>query len=418
MADYIQADVWMAQVRAFLVTRNGYQMVMVKEAKDEIWLLNPNHPVYPVVRITKRSVDEDYFLKDRNNQIHNAVLGIFKLNGKRLELHCVNEPLASQTDRNDIANVYPLCNLPDFVNSCYPGLDGVVHNEERIAEAIVKLDKELEIFRIEEYRRQRKKRADMAKENRKFPVVSAIVMGICVAVFIVECLLSKSLEIDIPTIVLTGGYYKAFLVGLNEWWRFLTAGFVHGSIFHLISNMMALFYTGRIVEKVYGKLDFFYILIGSVLVGNLFVFVGDGNIVACGLSGGLYGVMGATFVLYAQSGLLQQKSVRSQIWSIVFINMMISMMPDVSWLAHLGGLIAGVFLSMILSKEEKMKPWRKHCLIALLALCAALGYLIPQRMKLDEIYAGTDMQVQSLARKAGMGWYAEHVNHIYTYYEK
>src|SRR6187200_1141741 len=58
------------------------------------------------------------------------------------------------------------------------------------------------------------------------------------------------------------------LVADGEWWRLLTAGFLHGGLFHLLLNMYALYFLGRMLEPALGHVRFGAIYFAALLAGS------------------------------------------------------------------------------------------------------------------------------------------------------
>ena len=138
----------------------------------------------------------------------------------------------------------------------------------------------------------------------------------------------------------------------------------------------------------------------------MFVFVGQGNGVVVGSSGGLYGLMGALVVYTFESGMINQPAVRSQFIRILLINLMISLLPSVSLLGHLGGFVAGVLLAIIFSTSKKWGAIRAHTKIAFIGL---LGVLVMMGFVDDNhrpYYIITDERVIRYARDMNLDWYA------------
>lgn len=417
MANITQEEVWMMQYATFFVTRMGYRTVAVQQAKDEIWIVHPKHAEYPVIRLCRQAIGDDYFDRDRIALIHRAILDLFKREGRRLELHAIAEAEAELTEDEQAVqmHVFPQVKFPQSLIGMYPGIEQVCHASQHINEDFIRLSQELETFQIREMKRRQSMQSLLKKEKR--PIVTLVVAAICIVVFLIGSLMLLKESDSIAISIMCGAYYKAFVLGLHEYWRFLSAGFVHFDIFHLLMNMISLYYMGPLCEKVYGKGRYLTILLVSIVMGNLFTFIGDGNVVAGGLSGGLYGLMAAVLVYFLQMGYFQQKPIRNQFLYMLFMNLLISLMPGISFLGHAGGFVAGAFLAVLCTKKESWKHWRNSFAGAFLVLCIAIGYMLPQSATLDEVYGGTDQAVIRLARAIGLDGYADHVTTIFSYYE-
>ena len=413
--NYSQQDIWMLQMAEFFVTRYNYTTIAVQQAKDEIWLVNPKQVVYPVIRLTKQEIDNEFFDTERITQIHRAVLDMFKREGKRLDMHVV-----SSTEVQKEENVVKVCIQPGWMPeaelaSMFPGIGGVCHISENPKLEYVHISKNIEQFQVEMFKQERKKQ--LAK-HKKTPYVTIVVGIICIAIYGLSMMLGNLSDDTVAISIMLGSYYKAFVVGLNEWFRLLTAGFVHVDFFHLIMNLMALHYLGNLCEQIYGHVKYGVILLGSIIMGSLFIFIGDGNGVTLGLSGGLYGLMGAMLVYFWSNGMLKQPLIRRQFINMLTVNLLISFMPGISLLGQLGGFVGGLFLAMLMMPIKKWESMQKHFKISFLLLCIALGVLVYNTRQLNNVYYITDLKVAELAEAVHMDGYANRVvNTMYNFYK-
>ncbi len=414
--NYSQQDIWMLQMAEFFVTRYNYTTVAVQQAKEEIWLVNPTQVVYPVIRLSKKEIDNEFFDEERITQIHRAILDMLKREGKRLDIHVVASMEIQKGESVDKVCLQPGW-IPDGeLMSMFPGIGGVVHISDNPKLEYAHISKNIEQFQMEMFKQERKKQ--LAK-HQKNPYVTIAVGVLCIFIYGLSFLLGNLSEDAVAISIMLGSYYKAFVVGLNEWYRLLTAGFVHIDFFHLLMNLMALHYLGNLCEQIYGHVKYASILVLSIIMGSLFVFIGDGNGVTLGLSGGLYGLMGAMLVYFWSSGMLKQPLVRRQFINMLTVNLLISFMPGISLLGHLGGFIGGLFVAMLVMPIKKCESMQKHFRIAFLLLCVALGVLTYNMRQLNDEFYGTDLKVAEIASKLEMNGYAKRISEkMYDFYQK
>jgi hypothetical protein len=82
--------------------------------------------------------------------------------------------------------------------------------------------------------------------------------------------------------------------------------------------------------------------------------------------------MGALFVYTFETGMIKQPNVRSQFIRILTVNIIISLMPGISLLGHLGGFVGGVLLGVIFTRNDAWSMLRKNTIVATLGLLLAL----------------------------------------------
>jgi membrane associated rhomboid family serine protease len=142
------------------------------------------------------------------------------------------------------------------------------------------------------------------------------------------------------------------LVTSGEWWRLITAGFLHGSILHLIFNVYILWVIGSQLESIVRNIKFIIIYFVSLLGGSLasYLFSPFGSY-SIGASGAIFGLMGAMLVVGRKRNLDI-----SQITTLVAINVVIGfVLSGIDWRAHLGGLAAGAVITWVLINATSLK---------------------------------------------------------------
>jgi rhomboid protease GluP len=149
------------------------------------------------------------------------------------------------------------------------------------------------------------------------------------------------------------------LVSGGQWWRLLTAMFVHGDIFHLGFNLYFLWAVGRMCEQIFGRAAYTAVYLGSGLLANLVAVAWRPDAITVGASAALFGVFGA-FLAFAlrRRDMLSEEFVRSIRFNAVLLigmNVVIGLVvPEISIVGHIAGLLAGFALGyLILALAEK-----------------------------------------------------------------
>lgn len=161
----------------------------------------------------------------------------------------------------------------------------------------------------------------------------------------------------------------------GQWYRLLSALFVHFSITHILVNMISL-WTLTVVETLVGSNVLLVIYLLSGLVGNVLslYFIGP-FVVSAGASGAIFGLFGS---MLAMSFLrILPPVVRNQLLIILAINVVLDITNhNIDWLAHLGGMIAGTLLTLIYTRVFR-RPfvWKivAWILVAVTALCLLIA---------------------------------------------
>ena len=141
-------------------------------------------------------------------------------------------------------------------------------------------------------------------------------------------------------------------VANGKWWLLIMAGFLHGSIIHLLFNVYILWVIGSQLESIVGNFKFVIIYFVSLLGGSLasYWFSPFGTY-SIGASGAIFGLMGAMLV----AGRKRNLDI-SQITTLVVINVVIGfVLSGIDWRAHLGGLAAGALITWFLLNATSLK---------------------------------------------------------------
>lgn len=135
-----------------------------------------------------------------------------------------------------------------------------------------------------------------------------------------------------------------FLVDDGEWWRLLSSAFLHFGLFHLAMNMLALLVLGTDLEHYLGPARFLGLFLVAALCGGAAVALFANPLSqTVGASGGVFGLLGAAVVVIRH----RHGDLRPLI-SVLVLNAIISFLPGISLLGHLGGLIGGALAALVL----------------------------------------------------------------------
>lgn len=178
---------------------------------------------------------------------------------------------------------------------------------------------------------------------------------------------------NIDTLVQFGAKYNPAIIS-GEWWRIISSMFLHIGLIHLLMNMLALYYLGMAVERIFGSRRFFIIYFLAGIGGGLTSFAFNISISA-GASGALFGLFGALLFFGSVYKQLFAQTMGKNIIVILVINLFIGfLVPQIDMGAHLGGLIAGYLAACIV-----FVPNKRNVLVQVLGsivYIAALLFLI------------------------------------------
>jgi membrane associated rhomboid family serine protease len=157
-------------------------------------------------------------------------------------------------------------------------------------------------------------------------------------------------------------------VAAGDWWRLITAAFLHANIIHIAFNMLALWWFGAPVENYLGRLRFVGLYLVSGLAGSAGALVANPTAVTVGASGAIFGILGAMAILEWQAtGRLAGNAM-----TLIVINLALSFaIAGISIGGHIGGLIGGVLATLAFAR------WgRGHAAYGRLGLGGGLGLVL------------------------------------------
>ena len=157
-----------------------------------------------------------------------------------------------------------------------------------------------------------------------------------------------------------GAAYPPFILENGEYYRLFTCMFLHFGIEHLANNMLVLFVLGQRLEPVVGKNRFLLIYflggIGGNLISLVFDIKGGNYAVSAGASGAVFAVMGAMiWVVIRNRGRLQDISTRQMLVMAAFSLYFGFASSGVDNAAHVGGMICGILLAVVLYHPRSSK---------------------------------------------------------------
>lgn len=225
-------------------------------------------------------------------------------------------------------------------------------------EQVAEIDRLAEELEHEEHYRAHPR--ELARAYATYALV-----GLNVLVFIAETLLGGSTSE--ATMVRLGAGNTALVFGQHEWWRLVTAQFLHFGWLHLTMNMLALLVFGRVLEARLGTWRYLlaYFVAGTAAVLFAIVPLRGHDLTVVGASGSIMGLVGA----YGATSLLgwvreRARLARAQLNTVLVIvvaqTVFDQLTPQVSGIAHLSGAAVGFLVTLLLLAPVGARASRPH----------------------------------------------------------
>jgi rhomboid protease GluP len=227
----------------------------------------------------------------------------------------------------------------------------------------------------------------------RFPWLTLLLASLLVATYLLQVFADHSIpkHPTDPVLLAVGMKGEAVLAG--QWWRLLTSIFVHVDLYHLVSNLCFLLLFGLIAETVFQRAGYLLLWLLAGIAGSVSQLIALApNSYGYGASGVAFGLVGALWGAYCLERVPSPTIVRR--WSIVILLaffIVLGFLPD--WIhsrsfnaAHLGGLLAGMILGLVIPIRTTPAPVRRLCLIVAVAAIALVGCAKIARAKHEPLF--------------------------------
>ncbi len=354
----------------YFITKQNYNIVMLHGAKDEIWLENLDYD-YKIIRIVSNYIHNEEQLnydllrvkqiskvvKKKTVSLNIPVLTFFVNLGDNVKL----------TDKENI-KCFHLTSIEDvcknnFITNIFKDIENNLKHQENGQQLFVKLSNEINF----------KTKKDSVKTEKvfapKLPIITYSLIAINAILFLLMFIIGNGSE-DITTLVNFGASNQLLVLEFNQYYRIITAAFLHFDILHLALNMYALYFVGKQIESFFGKYKFLFIYFASAIIGSMvsLLFL-DVNTLSVGASGAVFGLFGSLIYFGYNYRLYLGTILKSQLIPILILNLTLGfMIGGIDNAAHIGGLIGGVLATMAVGVSDKSKTKDKINGIILLSI--------------------------------------------------
>lgn len=168
----------------------------------------------------------------------------------------------------------------------------------------------------------------------------------------------------------------------GQWWRLVTAGFLHGGLLHILMNSWVLFDLGAQVEEIYGSARMLVIYFVANILGFYVSYLWRPESISVGASAALFGLVGAMIAVGTRYRSTLGGAVRSVYMRYLVYLLLFSLLPGVDMAAHVGGLIGGFGVAYVAGtphyEGEKLERfWQVSAAICVLltVICFLKWYL-------------------------------------------
>jgi len=196
----------------------------------------------------------------------------------------------------------------------------------------------------------------MAVFLKRYPLTGGIILLNLITYLFCILLSGDVVDMDLQVLVDMGALYGPLVVIKGEWWRLVSAMFLHGGMTHILMNMVSLYIVGRGVENYFSKSAYLLIYLFSGLIGGLASLAVHPQSVGIGASGAIFGLFGALagfFLAHRAQIAAYSHEFMKDFAAIVGINLFLGFaIPSIDMSAHVGGLIVGFLGGFVIARYD------------------------------------------------------------------
>jgi membrane associated rhomboid family serine protease len=202
-------------------------------------------------------------------------------------------------------------------------------------------------------------------------LVTKALIALNVAIYLITAVQGNGLSSPSGSLFFKWALYGP-AVQHGDWWRLVTAMFLHASILHIAFNMLALWWIGAPVEQYLGRARYLGLYLVAGLAGSAGALVASPHAVTVGASGAIFGILGAMLILEWQA----TGRLGGQAMTLIVVNLALNFVfngvgGNISIGGHIGGLIGGILATLAFAR------WGKgHAAYGRLGLAGIAGLLV------------------------------------------
>ena len=344
-------DLIVMKLLHYFITQQNYTPIILQGAEDEIWLENMNTDNdYKIIRIVSNylhndeQLDYDLFKAKKISSKIGRKVFTYNINILSIYTDLGDNVHLENTKKMDLTYIYEDTDIEknSLLTSKFPDIiDKLTYNEEGL-DLFIKITNDI----------NKKNQLDMEHADQVFkqkkPIITYILMAISILIFFIPSILNKYDDI-IENFCLYGPYIRKY----GEYYRLVTAGFLHADFLHITFNMYALYVIGSQMESYLGKVKYPIIYFFSMILGNL-VSITFSDHPSLGASGAIFGLMGSMLYFGYHYRVYLGTVLKSQIIPLILINLGLGFaMSGIDNAAHIGGLIGGFLMTSALGVKYK-----------------------------------------------------------------
>lgn len=340
----------------------NYHVVHRNQDDNEIWLANKKKQSVAIFKFGANSTQEVRFAKSRIQENEDNIVSFLEYEPHNYELFIFTDKTFTDENLNEIQPFkfkVKIIREANHVERIMPNfIMKKVYNRD------TKLTKS-------QFKHRALNNNPIEKHMLKFAPVTYSLIVVNVIIWLAMVLFLNRFS-DIK--LLDVGGLVHFNVVHGEWYRLVSSIFLHYDFEHILMNMLSLFIFGKIVESIVGHWRMLVIYIFAGIFGNFASLSFNIDTVSAGASGAIFGLIGAIFAFMYVGKQFNRKVIGQLLIVLVIIIALSLFMTNINIVAHIGGLVGGLLITLIgyYFNNDKNRFWYLFILILVLFIVAQI----------------------------------------------
>jgi len=153
-----------------------------------------------------------------------------------------------------------------------------------------------------------------------------------------------------------GSMSKVKVFGNGEWWRLLFHAYLHVGVLHMLFNVFALLFTGKVIEKKIGSQLYLLLYHVIAIMNAIIMCLIFPNSVSVGASAGIFGVIGIICVMqWKKDDICNENLKKGEIIYIIIFSILSLLLGLESFITHFVAFVFGIIAGLLIEKKAKIK---------------------------------------------------------------
>lgn len=314
----------------------NFDIVSREKDDQEIWLAHKRKKQVVIFKQHIKSTQEIRFDKAKVLEHKDEIANFISFEPQSFEFYYFTESEFSEEQLNEVSTIRIKFNVIRHTK------DLIKHMPNIFLARLISEDNDKKTYMF--YKRKVLTDNFLDKYMQKFSPATYTIIFVNVLIWLCMILYLNNFS-DVK--LLDVGGLVHFNVVHGEWYRIVTSMFLHFSFEHILMNMLSLFIFGKIVEAIIGSWRMLTVYFIAGLFGNFVSLSFNTTTISVGASGAIFGLIGSIFAMMYVSKTFNKKMLGQLLIALVILVGVSLFMSNINIVAHIGGFIGGLLITLI-----------------------------------------------------------------------